>query len=75
MPVIASDQEAMVEGVGEAGLVFKRGSVADLTEKLELLFSGKNLAERSARTAERKDEFSHERYCLRLTDILEKIKT
>lgn len=73
VPVIASDQAAMVEAVGGAGYVFKRGSIGDLSEKIEMLFEKNHLAEKSGNTAERKNEFSGAQYEARLVDILEKI--
>ncbi len=72
LPVVASDQPAMVEAVGEAGLVFKRGSAEDLAAKLEALFSGNLLKEKTAMTASRRSEFSMETYEKRLADILKK---
>lgn len=73
VPVIASDQPAMVEAVGEAGLVFKRGSVDDLSEKIGLMFGHGQLEERAGLTFLRKAEFSYERYNERLKGVLGKM--
>ncbi len=72
VPVIASDQEAMIEAIGNAGQVFKRGSITDLSSTIKLLFEEGHLAEKTRNTAERKNEFSYEQYNARLAGILDK---
>jgi glycosyltransferase involved in cell wall biosynthesis len=69
-PVIASNQGAMVEAVGNAGYVFERGQATDLAAKIDLLFSGNNLSEKTRLTQERKTEFSYPTYQNRLSEIL-----
>lgn len=68
-PVIASDQPAMVEAVGNAGCVFRRGDVFDLSDKIALLFSGENLSRATDGTEGRKHEFSYQLYVERLKQV------
>jgi glycosyltransferase involved in cell wall biosynthesis len=73
VPVIASDQAAMVEAVGNAGYVFKRGFADDLAKKIDLLFENGHLEEKKSHTEARKQAFSYQTYTHTLDNILEKI--
>lgn len=46
LPLIVSDAGAPPEIVGDAGLVFERGNVDDLTQKLELIYRDEKLRQR-----------------------------
>ncbi|MFM2168265.1 MAG: hypothetical protein RIS79_2636 [Verrucomicrobiota bacterium] len=70
LPVIASDQGAMVEATGEAGCCFKRYDAADLARQIEWMFSGDHLAECTRLTAGRREDFSLEVYAQRLGGVL-----
>ena len=72
LPIIASDQPPMIEAVGEAGYIFKSGSADDLALKINLLFNGNNLQEKTNETQVRKQEFSYAQYKKTLDNILQK---
>lgn len=69
-PVIASDQPAMVEAVGDAGLIFRRGDSNELKRTIASLFFDGELERVTASTSGRRDEFSYQRYLERLQVIL-----
>lgn len=71
LPVIASDQGAMVEAIGEAGCCFKRYDAADLARQIEWMFSDGNLEERTRPTAARHEDFSLDTYARRIRGVLE----
>jgi glycosyltransferase involved in cell wall biosynthesis len=73
VPVIASDQAAMVEAVGNAGYVFARGCADDLAKKIDLLFKNNHLQEKKDNTEGRKQAFSHQQYTISLNNILKTI--
>jgi glycosyltransferase involved in cell wall biosynthesis len=70
VPVIASNQDAMIEAVGEAGYIFKSGESDDLAEKISLLFNELNLLEKTNNTTVRKQEFSYAQYTFCLNNIV-----
>jgi glycosyltransferase involved in cell wall biosynthesis len=72
VPVIASNQDAMIEAVGDAGYIFKSGESNDLADKIKLLFSGQNLLEKTNNTTIRKQEFSYAQYTFSLNKIVQK---
>ncbi len=73
VPVIASNQAAMVEAVGDAGYVFERGNANDLAEKIDMLFKDNHLAEKKDNTHARKQAFSYRTYTQTLDTILQKM--
>ncbi|MCX6840489.1 MAG: glycosyltransferase family 4 protein [Verrucomicrobia bacterium] len=70
LPVIASDQGAMVEALGDAGCCFRRYDAADLARQIEWMLSSEHLAETTRLTAGRRQEFSLEAYGQRLRNVL-----
>lgn len=63
VPVIHSDQAALVEVAGGAGLVSKAGDVADLSEKMILLSEDQDLCETLRKKGlERSKEFGPEKF-------------
>jgi glycosyltransferase involved in cell wall biosynthesis len=71
VPVIASNQDAMIEAVGDAGYIFKSGESNDLADKIKLLFNGQNLLEKTNNTTIRKQEFSYAQYTFSLNKIVQ----
>lgn len=69
-PVLASDQAAMVEAVGQAGLVFRRGDVTDLANQLARIMEAECLSQATTNTAMAAREFSYALYCERLAGIM-----
>jgi glycosyltransferase involved in cell wall biosynthesis len=70
LPVIASDQGAMVEAIGDAGCRFRRYDAADLARQIEWMFSGGHLAECTRLTAARRVEFSLDAYAQGIRGVL-----
>jgi len=74
-PVIASDQPAMIEIIGKAGLVFKSGDSADLAEKMNSVFGVPNaLDELTGQCEQEKTKFSYDIYVTSLEAMVGKIK-
>jgi glycosyltransferase involved in cell wall biosynthesis len=69
-PVIASDQGAMVEAIGNAGTTFLRYDAADLARKIEWMFSDDNLSTCTQATKTRLSDFSNETYAERMRDVM-----
>jgi glycosyltransferase involved in cell wall biosynthesis len=69
-PVIASDQSAMVEAVGDAGLIFRRGDVNDLSKTIRSMFHADQLQQATISTVGRSAEFSYRIYLERLNAAL-----
>lgn len=69
-PVIASDQGAMVEAIGNAGATFLRYDAADLARKIEWMFSDDNLSTCTQSTKTRLPDFSNETYAERMRDVM-----
>lgn len=70
LPVIASDQGAMVEAIGEAGYCFKRYDAADLARQIQWMFTGNHLEACTRLTAVRQEEFSLDAYAGRIREVL-----
>jgi glycosyltransferase involved in cell wall biosynthesis len=70
LPVIASDQGAMVEAIGDAGCCFKRYDATDLARQIEWIFSGDHLADCTRLTAARREEFSLAAYAQGIRGVL-----
>lgn len=63
LPVIHSDQPALVEVAGGAGLVFEKGNQADLSEKMVLLDRENDLKDRLIQTGTaRSKDFSAQKF-------------
>ena len=73
VPIIASDQPAMVEAVGDAGYTFKSGNADDLADKIKMLFAPTEMQEKQQNTNVRKEEFSYKNYQNRLKTILQTV--
>ena len=74
LPIIASNQPAMIEAVGNAGYTFISGDADDLADKIKLLFNGQ-WTEKQHNTIIRKKEFSYKQYQTRLNAILQTVIT
>ena len=70
IPVIASDQGAMVEAIGNAGTTFLRYDAADLASKIEWMFSDDNLSICTQATKTRLSEFSNAAYAERIGEVM-----
>ncbi len=71
VPVIASDQPAMIEAVGSSGLIFKSFDSDDLSDKILFLFDNYgHLKQLTENCKERAIEFSSKNYRRKLREIL-----
>ncbi len=73
LPVIASNQDAMIEAVGDAGYIFKSGDTDDLVQKIDWLFQQKNLIVRTNNTISRKEIFTYAQYKISLNQIIKSV--
>ena len=74
-PVIASNQPAMVEAVGDAGLTFESFDSADLAEKIKVLLDNPDvLKEKTENAVKRKNGLSFKTYEKKLSDIISDVK-
>jgi glycosyltransferase involved in cell wall biosynthesis len=70
-PVIASNQPAMVEAVGDAGLIFESFNSTDLAGKIKVLLDNPDvLKEKMQNAVKRKDVFSSKTYERKLNEIM-----
>lgn len=70
LPVIASDQGAMVEAIGDAGCCFRRFDAADLARQIEWMFTADHLPTCTAKTVARRAEFSLDAYAMNIAKVL-----
>lgn len=70
LPVIASDQGAMVEAIGEAGCCFRRFDVEDLSAKIEWMFTDDHLQVCANQSVARRAEFSLGSYAEKIEQVL-----
>lgn len=71
LPVIAANQEAMVEAIGDAGCCFQRYDAADLARQIEWMFSANHLQTCSLTSNTRRIEFSLDLFSIRMKEVLE----
>lgn len=70
LPVIASNQGAMVEAIRKAGCCFRRFDVVDLARQIEWMFTGDHLQICSRNTIESRQDFSLEAYQINIAEVL-----
>jgi glycosyltransferase involved in cell wall biosynthesis len=72
LPIVAADNTCIPEVLGHAGVLFKTGSAADLTEKIMAMFDSVERNRQSDLSQSRLREFSPESMCASLIEIYEK---